>query len=126
IVVASLITAGAQGRGRGAAPSQLPQIPPLGKGKLALVGGMLLDGYEVPPVHHAAILIEDNKIVQVGRAADIKIPPDATVIDTSGRTMMPGLMDLHVHLMILGHGNYGVWFPWLLKTGVQRVMEISA
>ena len=37
--------------------------------KLALVGGMLLDGYEVPPVHHAAILVEDNKIVEVGRAA---------------------------------------------------------
>ena len=33
------------------------------KKKLALVGGMLLDGYEVPPLHHAAILIEDNKIV---------------------------------------------------------------
>ena len=35
--------------------------------KLALVGGMLLDGYEVPPVHHAAILIESGKIVAVGR-----------------------------------------------------------
>ena len=61
-----------------------------------------------------------------GRAADVKIPPDATVIDTSGRTMMPGMMDLHAHLMILGHGNYGVWFPWIAKNGVERVMEISA
>ena len=94
--------------------------------KLALVGGMLLDGYEVPPVHHAAVLIEGNKIVKVGRAADITIPPDYTVIDTSGRTMLPGLMDLHAHLMLLGHGNYAQWFPWLAKNGVDRVMEISA
>lgn len=72
---------------------------------LALVGGMLLDGYEVPPLHHAAILIEGERIAWVGRAADAKIPKDTTVIDTSGRTMLPGLMDLHAHLMILGHGN---------------------
>jgi imidazolonepropionase-like amidohydrolase len=95
--------------------------------KLALVGGMLLDGYEVPPIHHAAILIEGNKIVEVGRAADVKIPPDATVIDTSGRTMLPGLMDLHAHLMLIGHGNYAQWFPWLAKNkAVERVMEIAA
>ncbi len=94
--------------------------------KLALVGGMLLDGYEVPPIHHAAVIIEGNRIVQVGRAADITIPADATVIDTTGRTMMPGLMDLHAHLMLLGHGNYAQWFPWLAKNGIDRVMEISA
>lgn len=94
--------------------------------RLALVGGMLLDGYEVPPLHHAAILIEGNRIVWVGRAADAKIPKDATVVDTSGRTMLPGLMDIHAHLMILGHGNYDRWFPWIAKTGVLRVMEISA
>jgi imidazolonepropionase-like amidohydrolase len=119
LVVASAATLGAQTRPQGQAAGQTR--------KLALVGGMLLDGYEVPPIHHAAILIEGNKIVQVGRAADVKIPPDATVIDTSGRTMMPGMMDLHAHLMLLGHGNYDQWFPWLAKNkAVERVMQISA
>ena len=33
---------------------------------LALVGGMLLTGYEVPPIHHAAVVIEGNTIVQAG------------------------------------------------------------
>ncbi len=117
IVAACLATLDAQ------TPPRAQAAP--AKKKLALVGGMLLDGYEVPPIHHAAILIEDNKIVEVGRAADVKIPPDATVIDTSGRTMMPGLMDLHVHLMILGHGSYDRWFPWIAEHGVERVMEIS-
>jgi len=36
---------------------------------LALVGGMLLDGNEAPPIHHAAVLIEGNRIVQSPRAA---------------------------------------------------------
>jgi imidazolonepropionase-like amidohydrolase len=97
---------------------------------LALVGGMLLDGYETPPIHHAAVVIEGNKIVQVGPAAEIKIPSDATVIDTSGRTMMPGMMETHAHLAILGHGEYGRWFAWLAEHKAQippeRVFEISA
>ncbi|MGH9348285.1 MAG: amidohydrolase family protein [Vicinamibacterales bacterium] len=95
--------------------------------KLALVGGMLLDGYEVPPVHHAAILIEGNRIVWVGRAADATIPPDARVIDTSGRVMMPGLWEMHAHLNLIGHGNYSRWFPWMRENKLtEKVMEISA
>jgi imidazolonepropionase-like amidohydrolase len=95
--------------------------------RLALVGGMLLDGYEVPPLHHAAILIEDQKIVAVGRAEDVSIPTDTEVIDTSGRVMLPGLIDVHVHLQILGHGDYDVWDPWIAKNGVvEKVGEISA
>jgi imidazolonepropionase-like amidohydrolase len=95
--------------------------------KLALVGGMLLDGYDVPPVHHAAILIEGNKIVAVGPKAEVAIPPDAEVIDTSGRTMLPGMMDLHAHLQILGHGDYDRWDPWVEKNKLlEKVSEISA
>ena len=58
------------------------------------------------------------------------IPPDYTVVDTSGRTMMPGMIELHGHLIILGHGNYGTWFPWIAKNGgskmLTKVMETSA
>ncbi len=97
--------------------------------KLALVGGMLLDGYDAPPLHHAAVLVDGNRIVQVGPAAQVEIPSDYTVIDTSGRTMMPGMVELHGHIIILGHGNYGTWFPWVDRQGdgmLTRVMEISA
>jgi imidazolonepropionase-like amidohydrolase len=98
--------------------------------RIALVGGMLLDGYEVPPLHHAAVLIEGNKVVQVGPASEVKIPSDATVIDTSGKTMMPGLIELHAHLVILGAGDYPRWFKWLEdhkdKYPIEKIMEISA
>lgn len=67
--------------------------------RLALVGGMLLTGYEVPPVHHAVVLIEGNKIVAAGPSSEIKVPSDATVVDTSGRTMLPGLIEAHGHLI---------------------------
>ena len=98
--------------------------------RLALVGGMLLTGYEVPPVHHAAVVIEGNKIVQAGPASEVKVPSDATVVDTSGRTMLPGLIEAHGHLIALGHGNYETWFPWITAHGgeamLMRVMETAA
>ena len=117
------------------APLQSQQTPPQGtarqntgaKKHLALVGGMLIDGYDVPPVHHAAILIEDNKIAAVGPASEVKIPAGATIIDTSGRTMLPGLIDEHAHLTILGHGEYNRWYPWIVQNGyMEKVMAISA
>lgn len=95
--------------------------------KLALVGGMLLDGYEVPPLHHAAVLIEGDRIVWVGKAADARVPPDATVVDTSGRVMLPGLIDLHVHLKNIGHGSYDRWDPWIMERNLlEQVNAISA
>ena len=104
--------------------------PAAGNRKLALVGGMLLTGYEVPPIHHAAVIIEGNKIVAAGPSSEVKVPPDATVVDTSGRTMLPGLIETHGHLVVLGHGAYETWFAWIAAHGgdamLNKVMEISA
>lgn len=106
-----------------------PGAAPATPSKLALVGGMLLDGYEAGPIHHAAVLIDGERIVRVGRAAEFTIPPGYTVVDTSGRTMLPGMIELHGHLILLGHGNYGEWFPWIAKQGpgtLTTVMEVAA
>ena len=117
------------------AAAQPPARPPApaaaaGGKKLALVGGMLLTGYEVPPIHHATIVVEGSKIVAAGPSSEVKVPPDATVVDTSGRTMLPGLIEAHGHLLVLGHGAYDTWFPWITAHGgdtmLNRVMEISA
>lgn len=95
--------------------------------RLALVGGALFRGHDqVPVLHRAAVLTEDNRITWVGREADAVIPPGTTIVDTSGHTMLPGLIDLHVHTMLLGHGDYAAWFPWLATNGVEGVMEVSA
>ena len=98
--------------------------------RVALVGGMLLTGYDVPPVHHATILIEGSRIVQAGPASEIAIPAGTTIIDTSGRTMLPGLIETHAHLVTLGHGNYAKWFPWINSHGgsqmLTKVMETAA
>jgi imidazolonepropionase-like amidohydrolase len=98
--------------------------------RLALVGGMLLDGYGGVPVHHAAILLENNRIIAAGPASEIMIPPGTPVIDTRGETMMPGMIEVHAHLVIVGHGDYERWFKWLEEHQrnypLERVMELSA
>ncbi len=121
-----LVQAAAAGRGSllRASQSRAASAP------LALVGGMLLTGYDVPPTHHAAVLVDGGRIVAAGPASDVTIPPGATIVDTSGRTMMPGLIESHAHLVILGDGDYVRWFAWIDKHGraamLPRVMAISA
>ena len=106
-------------------------VPAVPAGKpIALVGGMLLTGYEVPPIHHAAVIVEGHTITAAGPLSEIRIPAGATVIDTTGRTMLPGLIEAHGHLIVLGSGSYDTWFPWIAAHGgaaMQRtITEIAA
>ncbi len=72
---------------------------------LALVGGRLVDGYGGRPLDHAVILIEGNRIVQIGTAEQVDVPPGAQVLDFSGMTVLPGLWESHGHLFHIGAGK---------------------
>ncbi len=76
---------------------------------LALVGGRIIDGYEGRPIEDGVVLIAGNRIVAVGTRAQVAVPPGIPTIDTRGMSVLPGLADMHVHLMILGHGDYEHW-----------------
>ncbi|HJQ36441.1 MAG TPA: amidohydrolase family protein [Thermoanaerobaculia bacterium] len=76
---------------------------------LVLTGGRLIDGYGGPPLENAVIVIDGTRIKAVGAEGTVAIPQGARVVNTNGYTVMPGLMDMHVHLMLLGHGNYDHW-----------------
>lgn len=91
-------------------------------GPVAIVGGMLLDGYEAPPIHHSVILFDGGRIVAVGSRADTPIPEDAFVIEAGGKTVLPGLIDTHVHVDLIGHGDYVRFYEFL--RGMERVEEV--
>lgn len=59
-------------------------------------GGTLIDGTGADPVRNATLVIEGDTIRSVGANGDV--PRDAHVIDASGMTVMPGMIDCHVHL----------------------------
>jgi imidazolonepropionase-like amidohydrolase len=67
-------------------------------GYLALTGATALVGEELEVVENATILIQDGTIVQVGAAGTVAIPAGATTLALGGYTILPGLIDLHVHL----------------------------
>jgi imidazolonepropionase-like amidohydrolase len=75
----------------------------------ALVGGTLIDGFGSKPIHNSIILIEGEKIKAIGRVGEITIPTGARIISTEGMSVMPGLWDMHVHMMINGHSDYAYW-----------------
>ena len=93
---------------------------------LVLAGGRLIDGYGGPPLENAVVVIDGNRIKAVGTEGTIAIPAGATVIDTNGYTVMPGIMDMHVHLMILGHGDYDHWDATYPSKFRDVIMPISA
>ena len=76
---------------------------------LALVGGTLIDGHGGAPLRNSVILVEGERIVAVGQVGSLAVPAGATVISTEGMHLLPGLWDMHVHLMLVGHGNYAYW-----------------
>jgi imidazolonepropionase-like amidohydrolase len=75
----------------------------------ALVGGTLIDGYGGRPLRNSVVIIEGQRIKSVGQVSVLSIPKDAEVISTEGMTVLPGLWDMHVHLMINGHSDYAHW-----------------
>jgi len=73
---------------------------------IAIRAGTLIDGTGAAPVRNAVILIRGDRITAVG--AQVQVPADATVIDLSAYTVLPGFIDSHVHLAgrTIGDGDW--------------------
>ena len=85
----------------------------------ALVGGTLIDGFGGAPIRNSVVLIEGERINAVGQVGPLAVPAGAEVISTEGMTVLPGLWDMHVHLMINGHSDYAHWdktYPPLIES----------
>ncbi|RLA28807.1 MAG: hypothetical protein DRQ63_02605 [Gammaproteobacteria bacterium] len=94
---------------------------------VALVGGMLLDGYEAEPIHHSVVVFENGRITAVGSKDNTEIPDNAVIIDTGGKTVMPGLIDAHMHIDLIGHGEYERYYEFLDNMErIDEVMPIAA
>ncbi|MGI9077886.1 MAG: amidohydrolase family protein, partial [Gemmatimonadaceae bacterium] len=96
-----------------------PTVSPAQSTVKALVGGTLIDGYGGTPLRNSVIVIDGDRIKTVGQVGTVKIPDGAEVISTEGMSVLPGLWDMHVHLMINGHSDYEHWdktYPALFES----------
>jgi imidazolonepropionase-like amidohydrolase len=94
--------------------------------KIALVGGTLIDGNGTKAIRNSVILIEGQRITAVGQVGSLTVPADAEVISTEGMSVLPGLWDMHVHLMINGHSDYDHWDKTYPSRLEKEIMPASA
>jgi len=64
----------------------------------AYVGATLIDGTGRPPIADSVIVVQGGRITALGSQADTKVPEGASRVSLRGRTVIPGLINAHVHL----------------------------
>jgi len=93
-------------------------------GKIVVKAGKLIDVKTGRILENQIILIEGDRIKQVGSAADVKIPAGAQVVDLSDKTVLPGLIDCHTHLTFdpdqNGYEALGISVPRQALTGAKN------
>ena len=68
------------------------------EGHYALLNVRLFDATGTPAREGQTIIVDGKRIVAVGPSSEVPVPPDATRIDVAGKTVLPGLVDMHAHL----------------------------
>ena len=86
-------------------------------GTLVLAGATLIDGTGRPAIPDSVVVVKKGRIVAAGPRTGTKIPKHATVVDVRGKTILPGLWDMHAHF------EQVEWGPIYLAAGVTTVRD---
>ena len=70
----------------------------MGEGLLVLEGATLIDGTGTAPREDSVVVVDDNRILRVGSAGNFHFPDSARRKDVSGHYVLPGFIDMHVHV----------------------------
>ena len=104
---------------------------PSATGTVAVTNAVIIDGLGGEPVVDGVVVVEGDRIAAAGPAAQVAVPDGATVIDAAGGAVMPGLADMHVHMVggwdgvstdMLGYRRY---LSALLYAGVTTVLDVG-
>jgi predicted amidohydrolase len=84
---------------------------------MAIVHAKVIDVVNNNPISDATIWIENGKIRAIGKSSEIQLPADIFVFDANGKTVLPGLWDMHAHF------EQAEWGPAYLGAGVTTVRD---
>jgi imidazolonepropionase-like amidohydrolase len=101
-------------------------MPVQGQKLKAFVGGTLIDGFGGTPIQNSVIIVQGDMITAVGHQGNLKVPAGAEIISTEGMSVMPGIWDMHVHLMLNGHSDYAHWDTAYIDKLEDIIMPASA
>jgi imidazolonepropionase-like amidohydrolase len=87
-------------------------------------GGTLIDGTGKPPVKDSVVVVEGSKITDVSRKGEVKVPEAERieVIEAEGKTVMPGLIDSHLHMKGNGESKDYYMIP-IRNNSMDRAMK---
>jgi imidazolonepropionase-like amidohydrolase len=86
-----------------------------------LKGALLIDGNGGDSIKNAVVVVEGKRITAAGSQASVSVPQGATVLDFSGYTLMPGLIDCHLHIAALNALTFSNYRAALFETSPQLV-----
>ncbi len=92
---------------------------PIAEGKIALVGATLVDGSGRAAIPDATVIVADGRIVAAGPSSSTHVPSGTRTVDVHGKTIVPGLWDMHAHLHQLE------WLPVYFAAGVTSVRDMG-
>ena len=78
-------------------------------GALASTNGRIITMVGEQVIDRGTVVVRANRITAVGPSDQVTIPADAKVLDVSGKTVMPGLVDFHGHIDNCGKGSHFAW-----------------
>lgn len=84
----------------------------------------VIDATGAPAKPDMTVVITDERITALGRTGEIRVPQEAQVIDASGKFLIPGLWDMHVHT--LRKGRPEVFFPLFIANGITSVRDMGS
>jgi imidazolonepropionase-like amidohydrolase len=87
---------------------------------IVLLNGMIIDGTGAPAVYDAVVVVQDGLISDIGGIGEARIPADSARIDLSGKCILPGFINAHVH-NAYNEFNLRAW----AQSGVTTVRDLG-
>jgi imidazolonepropionase-like amidohydrolase len=101
------------------------QVKPTSKFKpLVITHATVIDATGAPAKPDMSIVIVDGRIVTLGKTGKVRVPASAEIIDATGRFLIPGLWDMHIHSG--GYENGKKYFPRLIANGITGVRDMGS
>ncbi len=94
-------------------------VAPLATGTFAIVGATAIDGTGGVPIADATVVVRDGRFAAIGPSTTVIVPAGARVIDGRGKTIIPGLWDMHAH------ASQVEWAPAYLAAGVTTIRDMG-
>jgi urease alpha subunit len=94
-------------------------VPASGQRSLVLTHVTVIDATGAAAKPDMSVVISGGRIVGLGKAGRVRLPKDALVVNASGKFLIPGLWDMHVH-----EWNKEVFFPLFIANGVTGVRDM--